>query len=143
MERIMAVNLTAGGVGALVGVVVIGGVVYYLYTHRKAMVEAVNPMSEQNLAYKTANKLTQAITGDDKQTFGGWISDLLLPAYDPKAYTGKPLPSAGNPNYYSKSASNMTRDPGQAGSGTTAPGFSTTTPGWESLPMGLSDWTLA
>jgi hypothetical protein len=121
----MSVNLTGTGVVSLAGVVVIGGVAYYLYTHRKALVEAVNPMSPKNLASQTADKLTQAFTGDKTQTFGSWAADLFLPKFDPKEFTGAAVKATlpGTPNVQ--------------GSG------NTTVPGWEGNPMGMAGWTPA
>ena len=104
-----SVNLTAGATGVLIGTVVIGGVLYWIYANRKELADKVNPMSDKNIASQTADKLTQYATGDPNQSFGGWLYDLVHPdAYDPKQYTGTPKPTSDNPNYYSTSGSNAT-----------------------------------
>jgi hypothetical protein len=36
----------------------------------------VNPADSQNIAYQGVNKVTQAMTGNSDQTFGGWIYDI-------------------------------------------------------------------
>ena len=116
-----AVSLTGSGVGALVGIVVIGGVVYYLYSHKKQLLDAVNPMSTSNLAAKTSDQITQILTGDKTATFGGWIYDITHPnQYNPiqppvavrKVGPSPSGPSGDNPNFYSTSAANTTDIPG-------------------------------
>lgn len=44
---------------------------------------AVNPASDQNLAYRGVNALGSSLTGDSHFTLGGWLYDLLNPAPPP------------------------------------------------------------
>lgn len=123
----MSVQLTGTGVGALVGIIVVGGIVYYVYTHRKELFEAVNPMSNKNLASKTADRLTQYITGDPTDTLGGKIFDILNPGVN------KQIEDMLHGNVMSTVPGQVT--PNVPGSG------NTTVPGWEGNPMGLAGWT--
>lgn len=47
------VSVHIDGTMVLIGLVLVGGAV--LYFKRKAVVDAVNPLSDQNVAYKAAN----------------------------------------------------------------------------------------
>jgi hypothetical protein len=57
---------------------------------------AVNPVSQGNLANKAVNGLTNAVTGDEGgagKTFGTWLHSVFNPAYDnynPNAAPGQP-----------------------------------------------------
>lgn len=44
---------------------------------RQVITKDLNPASDQNLAYRAVSSVTAAVTGDDSQTFGGWIYDKL------------------------------------------------------------------
>jgi hypothetical protein len=46
---------------------------------------ALNPTSDQNLAYKGVNAVGAAVSGDQSWSLGGFIYDLVHPAYDPNA----------------------------------------------------------
>jgi hypothetical protein len=46
---------------------------------------AVNPLSDQNLAYRGVNATGEAITGDPNFTLGGWLFDVFHKPYDPNA----------------------------------------------------------
>jgi hypothetical protein len=72
-------------------VTVVGGVAVYLITkHLLPKVgEAVNPLSDQNLAYKGTNAVGAALTGDPSWSLGSWLYDRFNPPYDPNA----PAPS--------------------------------------------------
>jgi len=41
--------------------------------------QAVNPTSDQNLAYKGVNSVGEALTGDDAFSLGSWLYDLTHP----------------------------------------------------------------
>lgn len=90
----MKTELTAGGVLALTAV---AGVGLFLYWNRDAIrgaVQAVNPASDQNLAYRAVNAATQAATGNKGTSFGSWLYDITHPnQIDPTAPT--PLPNMG------------------------------------------------
>lgn len=74
------VQVTAGGVAALgaLAIVVFLGVV--LWRYRKQIGNAVNPVSDQNLAYKGANAVTAAVTGGRETSFGGALAELFSPS---------------------------------------------------------------
>jgi hypothetical protein len=78
----MGVSVRVDGVMVVAALAVVAaGVVWY---NRRAIIGAVDITSDQNIAYQTANKLTQAATGDSGQTFGGWVYDTR--AYNPLAW---------------------------------------------------------
>jgi len=41
---------------------------------------AINPASDQNLAYRGVNAIGSGITGDSSWTLGGWIYDVTHPS---------------------------------------------------------------
>jgi ABC-type uncharacterized transport system permease subunit len=67
------------------------GIVVYLFFKReagaalKAVGQAVNPVSDKNLAYQGVNAVGSAITGDKAWTLGGAIYDLFHADFDPNA----------------------------------------------------------
>lgn len=72
------VNLNIDGimlVGLLVGVPLIGFIGYKLWGVRDAIINKVNPASDQNLVYQGVNGIGSAVTGDDSFTLGGWAYD--------------------------------------------------------------------
>jgi hypothetical protein len=71
------VTLTGSGVVGLAAVVGVIGLALYLYGKRKEIVAAVNPASDQNLAYKASNKVTELVTGDSDATTGTAIYDAF------------------------------------------------------------------
>jgi hypothetical protein len=73
----MKVDLTASGVVALVGLGVVGLVVWKLYSSRNQIAAAVNPTSDQNLAYQGANRIVQAATGEKDTTLGVWLWEVF------------------------------------------------------------------
>ena len=80
----MATNVEVSGTGvaALAGLAALGLVGYWLYSNRDAIkgaVQAVNPVSDKNVAYQAATAATQAITGDKSTSFGSWLYDLTHP----------------------------------------------------------------
>lgn len=92
------IQLSAGAVLALAGV----GVLAILYVKRgaigasvasaaQAVGDAVNPTSDQNLAYRGANALGASLTGDPFFTVGGSLYDWL---HQPSAYQ---VAAAGGP----------------------------------------------
>lgn len=48
---------------------------------------AINPLSNQNLAYKGVNSVGEKLTGDSNFTLGGWLYDInpFANHYDPTA----------------------------------------------------------
>jgi hypothetical protein len=115
-------QLTGSGVAALAGIVVIGGVAYWLYQHREAIGNAINPLSDKNLASRAADAFTQKMTGDPTQTVGGWLFDFFNPnVFNPKDFTGSTIPPQPL----------AAQVPGAG---------NVTTPGWEGNPMGLAGW---
>lgn len=79
--------LNSFAIGAGLAVVAIGAA-YLLARKAGATVSdaaaavgtAVNPVSDQNLAYKGVNAVGSAVTGDQSFSLGGWIYDLTHPA---------------------------------------------------------------
>ncbi len=63
------------------------------------VVEAFNPTSEKNLAYRAASGATKALTGDE--SFGGWIYDVT---HDTSFITKTPAPKGNNPAAIDNSA---------------------------------------
>jgi hypothetical protein len=64
------------------GVVVVVGLVWLMFGSRikraaAAAAEAVNPVSDQNLAYRGVNAVGAAISGRDSFSLGSWIYDLV------------------------------------------------------------------
>jgi hypothetical protein len=72
----MKTELTAGGVIALTAIAGIGLVLYLNRGAIKGVVQAVNPASDQNLAYRAFSAGARAVTGDDRATFGTALYDL-------------------------------------------------------------------
>lgn len=72
----MKTELTAGGVIALTAIAGVGIVLYLNRNAIKGAVQAVNPASDQNLAYRAANAVTRTVTGDESATFGTALYDL-------------------------------------------------------------------
>lgn len=78
-------NTKAGAVGA--GVLVGGLVLYWIATRvaskasdtAAAVGAAVNPASDQNLAYRGVNAIGSAITGDPSWSLGSWLYDVFNP----------------------------------------------------------------
>ena len=64
------------------GVVVVGALVWLMFGSRikraaAAAATAVNPTSDQNLAYRGVNAVGAAISGRDSFSLGSWIYDLV------------------------------------------------------------------
>lgn len=51
----------------------------YLYMKRKDIGNAINPVSDKNLAYTGTNAVGQAIAGDENWTLGTWMFEVLNP----------------------------------------------------------------
>lgn len=75
-------------------VIAIGGLAVVLYWLSKreiagalsAVGEAINPLSDKNVFYGTANAIGGAVSGGGEDwSLGSAIYDLLNPAYDPNA----------------------------------------------------------
>lgn len=49
----------------------------------KAVGNAVNPVSDQNVFYRGTNAVGEAVTGDPHFTLGGWVYDVLHPSVSP------------------------------------------------------------
>lgn len=47
--------------------------------------EALNPTSDQNLAYRSVNGVGSALSGDPSWSLGSWLYDVFNPPYDPNA----------------------------------------------------------
>jgi hypothetical protein len=55
---------------------------------------AVNPLSDTNLAYSAANAVTQSLTGDAGTSFGSWLYDVTHPnAVKANAPATRPTPA--------------------------------------------------
>lgn len=63
----------------------------------KAVGEAINPVSDQNIAYKGANAIAQAVSGDPSVTFGTWLYDLVHGGSDNALVAPTPLAAALKP----------------------------------------------
>jgi len=68
------------GIAYLVGIGVVGFVAYQVIANKKAIVTAFNPASDQNVAYKGANAVTRAVTGNNVDTLGTWLAGIFSPA---------------------------------------------------------------
>jgi hypothetical protein len=66
----MKTELTAGGVVALTAIAGVGLILYLNRDAIKGAVQAVNPASDKNLAYRAASAAARAATGDPEATFG-------------------------------------------------------------------------
>jgi len=55
---------------------------------------AVNPLSDQNLAYRGVNAAGAAVSGDKSFSLGSWLYDVFHKDYDPNAPI-KHMPSSG------------------------------------------------
>lgn len=47
--------------------------------------EAVNPVSDQNLAYRGVNAVGSAVSGDKSWSLGSWLYDVFHKEYNPNA----------------------------------------------------------
>lgn len=72
--------------GLMVVGVLAAGVALYVYSQKNkiadaagAVVDAVNPASPENLAYRGVNGIGAALTGEESFTLGGWIYDVTHP----------------------------------------------------------------
>jgi hypothetical protein len=63
---------------AAVAVVIAAGL-GYLYYKRKTIVESVNPLSRNNVAYKSVNAVGEVLTGDDDFSLGVKIWEWMNP----------------------------------------------------------------
>lgn len=79
------------GLGALAAIAV--GLVV-LFWNKKAIVAAINPLDEKNVANQTTNATVTALTGRE-ETLGGWLADMFNPSA--KAVTEMLNPSALKP----------------------------------------------
>ena len=67
------------------------GVVLYVLLKREAAAaaqavgQAINPASDQNMAYRGVNSVGAVLTGDPSWSLGSWLYDLFNPPYDPNA----------------------------------------------------------
>jgi hypothetical protein len=95
----MKAELTLGGVVGLAAV----GVVVLVYLKREAIAEAagdaaravgnaVNPASPENLAYRGVNGIGAAVTGDDSWNLGGAVWELFNDGPDINAPPPPPPP---------------------------------------------------
>lgn len=84
------------------GVVVVGlfGVVVVWYVEHKAhaVLEAVNPVSEDNVINQGIQAIGTAVSGEQGWTLGGWLYDITHPAtMSAAAITGTPPADAMSP----------------------------------------------
>lgn len=63
-------------VGIAIGVVVVAGVVWWRIS-RAIPKDALNPLSDKNLAYQGVNKVVQAVSGDRDDSLGTWMYKLI------------------------------------------------------------------
>lgn len=68
---------------ALIIALIVLAVLWYLKKQAgdavAAVGTAVNPTSDQNLAYRGVNGVGQAISGDDDWSLGSWMYDVMNP----------------------------------------------------------------
>lgn len=84
----MKTEVTGTGVLALTAVAGLGLLIWLNRDAIKGAVQAVNPASDQNVAYRAVTAATQAATGDPRTSFGSWLYDLTHPnQIDPTAPT--------------------------------------------------------
>lgn len=87
--NLLNTKAAAYGVGVLVG----GAVLYWVVSKAldkaagaaEATAQAVNPTSDQNLAYRGVNAVGAAVSGDPSWSLGSWLYDVFNPPYDPNA----------------------------------------------------------
>lgn len=74
--------------------IVVGGALLYWVANKvidkaagaaEAVGNAVNPTSDQNLAYRGVNGAGAALSGDPAWSLGSWLYDRFNPPYDPNA----------------------------------------------------------
>lgn len=99
MNATNLLNTKAVTVG--VGIIVGGALLYWVATKvidkaaagAKAVGRAVNPTSDQNLAYRGVNGIGAAISGDSSWSLGSWLYDVMNPPasagsdYEPRKIT--------------------------------------------------------
>jgi hypothetical protein len=103
--------ITGGSVltGALVIAAAVAGVM--LYRNRAEILAwgktALNPASTDNLAYKGATAITQAVTGNKVDSFGTWLANVFKPSAEKEVDAMlAPVPGADlvNRSYYDMGA---------------------------------------
>lgn len=74
----IASGIVKGVGGAVVGT--IGGIVTgtgeVIADGYSALPNAIKPSSDQNIIYKSVNKIGAGVTGDSSFTLGGWLYDI-------------------------------------------------------------------
>ncbi len=76
----MGVDVKVDGVMVVTGIAVIAAI--YLAARKDALVAAVNPADDRNLANRAVNAIGEGISGQDGWTLGGWLYDVLHPYED-------------------------------------------------------------
>lgn len=76
------------GLGLVVGGALVVGLVWYLFRDKLAagaekVVEAVNPTSDRNLAYRGYNAFYGKLYGIPDFSLGSWLYDVFHEDYDP------------------------------------------------------------
>lgn len=85
---VVLVGIAAVTVGAVYLAKKAQGVGSSLASAASTIGTALNPVSDQNIAYKGVNALGTAATGDNNFTLGGWVYDKLHT--DPMATSAPP-----------------------------------------------------
>jgi len=71
------VSFTGSGILSL-AILAAGSIVLYLiYKNRAKLATAFDPTSTENIFYKAAGSVTQAVTGDTQASFGTKIADIF------------------------------------------------------------------
>ncbi len=83
----------------IAGGVVVAYVLYRSYTDAKAVIEAVNPLNNNNVFASGVNSAGAAISGNSNFDLGNWVYSLFHKSYNPNtpATTGNAgsVPASG------------------------------------------------
>ena len=78
----MAVSVKVDGLMVVAGLAVVAGVAIYL--QRRKLLNKVNPVSDENLAYQGANAVTEKLTGGRDKTLGDfWYRKCAEQNFEP------------------------------------------------------------
>ncbi|WP_295797418.1 hypothetical protein [uncultured Microbulbifer sp.] len=73
----MGVKVKVDGLMVLTAAAIGGGL--FLYAKRGAIGQALNPTSDQNIAYKGVNAVGSTVTGEDDFSLGVWLYEKTHP----------------------------------------------------------------